>query len=287
MTNNLLTVCLITYNQKKYVRQALDSIFAQKTNFNFNVVIADDFSTDGTREIINEFKDKYGDKIDLIFQEKNVGAAQNYIDLLHFPTSKYIAYLEGDDYWTEPLKLQMQVDFLEKNEDYSLTTHHREVLRENKFTFIKAKFGYVFYQCFVYRSFEIDNLYLETLNKIKYGDSFQYYKLLSLGKCKILDFNGAVYRIHDKGIHSSLNRKVAVMNSLESLIETKNYHKVLKNNKVVKIINTEITKLYVFLLIKSIKEFKILDFLKTLKNSFSNISILDYFKIVKNKFKPN
>ena len=123
MNNDLLSVCLITYNQENYLGEAIESVLIQKTNFTFKLVIADDCSKDRTREIIKKYKEDYPDKIQLILQEKNVGPARNWMDLLSFPKSKYIAYLEGDDYWTDPFKLQKQVDFMEDNQDFAMCFH--------------------------------------------------------------------------------------------------------------------------------------------------------------------
>lgn len=131
MSKPIVSVCLITYNQAKYVREAIDSILAQKLDVAWELVIADDYSTDGTREILAEYKDKYPDLIKLILQTKNVGAEKNWHDLMAYPKSKYIAYLEGDDYWSDEYKLQMQVDFLEKHPDYVLSFHPAKVFYEN------------------------------------------------------------------------------------------------------------------------------------------------------------
>lgn len=127
----LLSVCLITYNHVNYIKQAIDGVLMQKVDFAWELIIADDFSTDGTREIVLEYKNKYPDLIKLILQEKNVGAAQNFIDLINAPKSKYIAYFEGDDYWTDPLKLQKQVDFLEANPEYSGAFHDIQLLESD------------------------------------------------------------------------------------------------------------------------------------------------------------
>lgn len=124
MKTPLLSVCLITYNHANYIRQAIEGVLMQEVDFSWNLIIADDFSTDGTREILLEYKQKYPDFISLILQEKNVGPAQNWIDLLNKPNSKYIAYFEGDDYWTNPLKLKKQIEFLEENINYSLVFHN-------------------------------------------------------------------------------------------------------------------------------------------------------------------
>lgn len=123
MKEDLLSVCLITYNHENFLGEGIESVLMQKTNFSFKLVIADDCSKDGTREIIKKYKKEYPDKIQLILQEKNVGPAKNWMDLLSFPKSKYIAYLEGDDYWTDPFKLQKQVDFMEGNQDFSICFH--------------------------------------------------------------------------------------------------------------------------------------------------------------------
>ena len=131
MNEPLLSVCLITYNHVNYVSQAIEGVLMQQVNFNWELVIADDFSRDGTREIILKYKEKYPDFIKLIFQDKNVGPAKNWSDLLHYPNSKYIAYFEGDDYWTDPYKLQKQVDFLEENEDCSLCFHASKHVNTN------------------------------------------------------------------------------------------------------------------------------------------------------------
>ena len=128
MSTPLLSVCLITYNHVKYIRETIDGILMQKVNFPWELIIADDFSMDGTREIILEYKEKYPDFIKLIFQEKNVGPAKNWLDLITYPKSKYIAYLEGDDYWTDPLKLQKQVDYMEAHTECTMCFSAAEII---------------------------------------------------------------------------------------------------------------------------------------------------------------
>jgi glycosyltransferase involved in cell wall biosynthesis len=131
MSDALLSVCLITYNHAKYIREAINSILIQKVNFSWELIIADDYSTDGTREIVLEYKERYPELIILILQEKNVGAAQNFMDLISASSSKYMAYLEGDDYWTDPCKLQKQVDFLDAHPDFSIVFTRTEVFSED------------------------------------------------------------------------------------------------------------------------------------------------------------
>jgi len=126
MSDPLLSVCLITFNHNEFIEKAVDSVLIQEVNFPWELIIADDFSTDGTREILLEYKEKYPDFIKLILQERNIGAAKNWFDLINTPKGKYIAYFEGDDYWTDPHKLQKQVDFLEANEKYVGSFHNVE-----------------------------------------------------------------------------------------------------------------------------------------------------------------
>lgn len=131
MPKPILTVCLITYNQKKYIRQAVDSILSQKVNFDWELAIADDCSTDGTREILQEYKKRHPKLITLILQEKNVGPEANWFDLITYPKTKYMLYGEGDDYFTDDSKLQVQVDFLESHPDYTICFHPERVFYEN------------------------------------------------------------------------------------------------------------------------------------------------------------
>jgi glycosyltransferase involved in cell wall biosynthesis len=143
MSNFLLTVCIITYNHEKFIAKAIESVLTQQTNFEFKIVIADDFSTDKTREVLEYYKIKYKNKIELLLQKENVGAARNWLDLLKIPSSKYVAYLEGDDFWIDPFKLQMQIDFMESNLDYSFCFHNVKINSAHKndsFNYPKPKF---------------------------------------------------------------------------------------------------------------------------------------------------
>ena len=126
MTKCLVSVDVITYNHAKYIRQCLDGFVMQKTNFPFEVLIHDDASTDGTADIIREYAEKYPDIIKPILQTENQWSRGVSVDKVYnFPRirGKYVAICEGDDYWTDPHKLQKQVDFLETHPDYSVCFH--------------------------------------------------------------------------------------------------------------------------------------------------------------------
>lgn len=119
MKNIEVTVSIITYGQEKYIRQCLDSVFEQKTSFEFQVVVAEDCSPDNTRAILLEYKEKYGEKLVLILHDKNLGVTANSDSIVPFFKGKYIAVLEGDDCWIDDNKLQRQYDFLESHPEYS------------------------------------------------------------------------------------------------------------------------------------------------------------------------
>ncbi len=132
--NKLLSVFMITYNHENYIRQALDGILMQQTDFEFDVVVGEDASTDNTRKILLDYQKKYPDKLRLLLHDKNIGAIANqHTVFVQCKGSKYIAMCEGDDYWTDLLKLQKQVDFLEANPQYDICSHRFKILDdENK-----------------------------------------------------------------------------------------------------------------------------------------------------------
>ena len=121
-----VTVRCITYNQNDYIRQCLDGFVMQRTNFRFEAIVHDDASTDGTDEIVREYAEKYPDIVKPIFETENqyskhdgsLGRIMNA-----HTRGQYVAFCEGDDYWTDPLKLQKQADFLDANPQCSLTYH--------------------------------------------------------------------------------------------------------------------------------------------------------------------
>lgn len=123
---------MVTYNHEKYISKAIENVLNQKTNFDFELIIGEDCSTDNTRNIIEEFCKKKPNKIRLFSNDKNLGVIQNEINIIKASQGKYLALCEGDDYWTDPLKLQKQVDFLEANQDYGLV--HSDVNHLNQKT---------------------------------------------------------------------------------------------------------------------------------------------------------
>jgi glycosyltransferase involved in cell wall biosynthesis len=118
-----LTVILLAYNHEKTIAKAFESILEQETDFDFDIYVCEDNSTDRTADICREYKEKYPDKIRVFLNEKNLGVTQNFKQGLQNVKSKYFAFLEGDDYWCDKNKLQLQVNALEMNPDCVLCTH--------------------------------------------------------------------------------------------------------------------------------------------------------------------
>lgn len=118
-----VSVILMNYNQEKYLRSALDSILMQKVDFDYEIVIGDDCSSDGSSELLKKYYRKYPDRIRLILRKNNYGPCKNLYDLLYRTRGNYIAYLEADDYWTDENKLQKQYDFLESHREYIGCSH--------------------------------------------------------------------------------------------------------------------------------------------------------------------
>ena len=126
-----VSVIVATYKHEKYIAKALDSILSQKCNFEYEVIVGDDASPDGTGEIVKNYGKNNPDRIKAIAREKNVGAFKNFKDLYSRATGEFLAFLEGDDYWIDEYKLQKQVDFLEANKDYAASFGNCIVIDEN------------------------------------------------------------------------------------------------------------------------------------------------------------
>ncbi len=142
----LVSVIVLTYNHEKYIRQALEGILMQRVDFQYEILVGDDASTDGTQAILKEYDRKYPGKFKLFLRGSNLGAAKNAYGLLLEARGKYLATCEGDDYWTDPEKLRIQVDFLERNPEFVGCTHYftivdcgGEPVRNQSLSWLKQK----------------------------------------------------------------------------------------------------------------------------------------------------
>jgi len=128
-----VSVTILTYNQAAFIGQAIESALNQETNFAYEILVGDDFSTDGTREVILDYQKRFPDKVKSVLHPKNLGqnGLFNTIETLKLAKGKYIAPLDGDDYWTSPNKLQRQVNFMESHPDFSACFHNALITYED------------------------------------------------------------------------------------------------------------------------------------------------------------
>lgn len=210
----LVSITCMTYNHEQYIGQAIESFLMQKTTFLYEILIGEDCSTDDTLRIVNEYVKKSPEKIRLITSPSNVGPRKNGIRLRDAARGKYIAICEGDDYWTDPLKLQKQVNFLEQNPDVCVVYHNNNVVdstdrlikegKEGDETIIMGGLSLfhvwippltaVFKNCI--KSYPPE--YMDVFN----GDAFLFGMLSSYGNVAKMGFVGAAYRKHSGGTFS-------------------------------------------------------------------------------------
>lgn len=126
-----VSVMLVTYNQARFVEQALRSALAQETAFAYEIVVADDGSTDGTREIVEQFARAAPERVRLVGHDSHVGVQQNLVTAYTSCSGDYLALLNGDDYWISPYKLQRQIQFLERHEECAICFHNVLTIHED------------------------------------------------------------------------------------------------------------------------------------------------------------
>ncbi len=131
MNEILVSVCIVTYNHELYIKQCLESVLAQNVNFRYEIVIAEDCSTDNTKNIIKTIQSQHPNIFKVIYQAKNRGMMKNAEHALQLCRGKYIAILDGDDYWTDANKLHQQVNFLETQTNCVICFHNTQEIWEN------------------------------------------------------------------------------------------------------------------------------------------------------------
>ena len=134
-----VSVTVVTYNQENYIEQALESIVAQKVNFPYEIIIADDASTDKTLDICKKYASKFPNVITIVPEEENMGTTKNHLRACKMASGEYICNLEGDDYWCDEYKLQKQVDFLESHKNYFGVSHRILCYKDEKNNFPDIK----------------------------------------------------------------------------------------------------------------------------------------------------
>lgn len=214
-----VSICMITYNHEEFIEEALVSVLEQNCHFDFEVILSNDCSKDKTDEVINKIIKNHpkGHTIRYTNQEKNLGMNENFIFILEQVKGKYIALLEGDDYWTDKNKLQKQFDFLENNPQYVACFHNawiENTIENTKYEYHNWKDsrevtskevieigGYVFPTAAL--MFRSTSKFIQ-LNKYVAGDLAMALDLLSQGKFYFIKDYMSVYRRHENGVYSGL-----------------------------------------------------------------------------------
>lgn len=127
----MVSISMLTYNHENYIEQAIKSVLMQEVDFDYQLIIGEDCSTDNTRNVVIKYAEAYPDKIIAILHDKNVGMKENVLAVRKFLRGKYIALLEGDDCWLDKTKLFKQVHFLEENEQYYAVSHKHYEIDDN------------------------------------------------------------------------------------------------------------------------------------------------------------
>lgn len=231
MKNPVVSISCITYNHEPFIRECLDGFLLQKTNFPFEIVIGEDCSTDNTRQIILDCQRKYPGKFKLLLHKENIGAMANQMAVFNACTGKYIAMCEGDDYWTDPLKLQKQVDFLESSPNFSAVAHNSKLKYPNQIiSNIKTKNEYTIFDFLESSCVNTATLMFRNINnypswffEVPFGDWALYILLAENGRFGFMQDEMSVYRIHNQGVWSGLQIK-------EQQIKTIGFLNIIKDN---------------------------------------------------------
>jgi glycosyltransferase involved in cell wall biosynthesis len=227
--NNKVSVSLITYNQADFIEQAINSVLMQETDFKYELIIGEDQSSDGTREIVLAYQDKFPDRIKVLLNNRDEviiidgkpTGRWNLINNLRHCTGEYIALLEGDDYWTDPKKLQKQVDYLDQNPDHSMCFHKVLFAYENNDQSMKVYEPYQKKKSYnledliqrnfiatlsvLYRNYPIFSCLPEWYYSVPIGDYPLHILTAENGNIGYLDEQMGIRRIHKGGFWSSMS----------------------------------------------------------------------------------
>jgi len=230
----MISIIIITYNHEQFIQQAIEGILSQKVNTTIEIIIGEDFSTDKTREICENYKKKYPSLINLLPSNKNLGMTDNFIRSYNACRGKYIAICEGDDYWIEPYKLQKQLDILEKHKDCTAVFHNSAIVENN--TIIGSVYKESILNITIKDLFRGKYMKTNTImfrNKgiispeIVIDDTTLGLFLLDDGSyAHYIDETMSAYRIHEGGIESKVSAKKSFyLNLKTNILVEKIYYK--------------------------------------------------------------
>lgn len=264
--NIMVSVIIPTYNHEKYIIQAIESVLMQETKYSYEILVGEDCSTDDTREKLLEFERNNPGKIKIYYRKNNMNNEEiwNSLDLKKRSRGKYLITLEGDDYWIDNKKIQKQVEFLEKNNDYIAISHNCVVVdqnsnsngelypecKDNEYTLEHYMKGIMPGQLttvmmrnsYIYNIF--DNYFIE--KKLYIGDKCVFFSLISNGKIWCEQKKMSAYRhITDNGSSFSANHKYNFDKDLEWKLAQYDYAVRINNKKSITCAKLQLVKTYI------------------------------------------
>lgn len=276
MNIDKVIIVILTYNLEKFIREAIDSVLNQKTSYQYKILIGDDNSTDKTPEILKEYAEKYPDKIEVRFSDKNLGCLGNSNRLFDGLQCEYFSLLDGDDVWLDENHLQKQIDFLESHKEYSMCAANTQYIKNNKpaeflidkelldktYSFddlIKNQIPYFHPSTTMFRNTIFINglpdCYKNAVNTFENcalrGDDFRRIQHLQTGPVYLMSDLLSYYRIHESGIWQGASD---LKRNLEGAIEYNFLRKYYKDTKYFDFFNGYFSYLY-----KQLMKYLILD----------------------------
>jgi len=224
MSNPIVSVCITAYNIDKYVRRAIDSVLSQITDFDYEIVIGEDKGSDETSNILKEYSLLYPNRFRIIFNETNLGMMPNFIKTLESCKGKYIAVLDGDDYWINKNKLQTQYNILETNPEAALCWHDSLIVDSSEkqiSTFserFKGRDYHSSFDLFTVIKWKVlgatSSIFFRNVispfpiwSKSLYGtEALLFFRCKQIGELIYLPEILSAYRIHNSSMEGSFNR---------------------------------------------------------------------------------
>lgn len=258
-----ISVLMLTYNHAPYLKEAIEGVLMQKTDFDFELIICNDCSPDSSEQVIQPFVDKHPEIISYFRHKKNIGFIENQRFAFKKANGKYIAYCEGDDYWTCPNKLQFQYDFLEKNSEFVMTTARNLVLHQDSGKITNDGKDLIFENkevvdytqetffnerptqtlTYLIRKDAIDLKWIDVYPN--YRDLYYFYHALEFGKGRAFNKIVGVYRLHEGGVYSSLETEKKLRTSIDIFSNIKKINNDARANiQIVRDLDLLISKYY-------------------------------------------
>ncbi|MDB5282010.1 MAG: putative glycosyltransferase [Bacteroidota bacterium] len=227
-----ISICLITYNQEKFIAQAIESVLMQEGDLDYEIVISDDYSSDATPDIIKSYADKYPNIIRAYFAGKNLGMLRNWEKALKLCKAPLIALLEGDDFWNDPLKLQKQLQVLTDNPDYVVSFTNAHIKYESgepgypTYVTIPAgvyeakdllAYNFIPTCSVLMRNHISDTFFKPAYFNSPFADWMVHMTNSQYGKFHFLNEFTCTYRVHGTGVWGGTNSEKQLLNKLKGI----------------------------------------------------------------------